>query len=105
MEPEADSEITGPDHAHEKARHAVGLVTAGHRACHEARRKERHDAEGDPAARQGDRQVPFLHPADPMRSTASAHDAAILPGMADPDRHRRSPSGRLRDAAAWGIAL
>jgi hypothetical protein len=25
--------------------------------------------------------------------------------MADPDRRRRSRSGRLRDAAVWGIAL
>ena len=25
--------------------------------------------------------------------------------MADPDRRRRSPTGQLRDAAVWGIAL
>ena len=30
---------------------------------------------------------------------------AILPGMANPDRRRRSRSGQLRDAAVWGIAL
>ena len=36
---------------------------------------------------------------------AGAHDVAILPGMADPDRRRRSRSGQVRDAAFWGIAL
>ena len=56
-------------------------------------------------ARQGDRQVPFLHRADPTRSTAGDQDAAILPGMADPDGRRRRRSGRLRDAAVWGTAL
>ena len=30
---------------------------------------------------------------------------AILPGMGDPDRRRRSRSGQLRDAVIWGVAL
>src|SRR5215211_191127 len=105
VEPESDAEVAGADHAHEEARPTLGLVTAEHGVCQEARRKEGHDAEGDPSARQGDRQVPFLHCADPMRSTAGARDAAILPGMVDPDRRRRNRSGRLRDAVVWGTAL
>jgi hypothetical protein len=105
MEPDADSEVSGADHAYEEASAAVGAATAEHGVCQEARRKDGHDAEGDPSARQGDRQVPCLHPADPMRSTADADDAAILPTMADPDRRRRSRSGRLGDALVWGIAL
>jgi hypothetical protein len=105
LEPEADSEVAGTDHAYEEARPALRVATAGHRACHEARRKQRHDTESDPSARQADGQVPFLHRADPTRSTADAQDAAILPGMVDPDRRRRSPSGRLGDAVVWGTAL
>jgi hypothetical protein len=105
LEPEADSEVAGTDHAYEEARPALGMTTAGHRACHEARHKKRHDTEGDPSARQGNRQVPFLHRGDPTRSTAGAQDAAILPGMADPDRRRRSRASQLRDAVVWGIAL
>jgi hypothetical protein len=103
LEPEADSEVAGTDHANEETRRAIGA--AGHRACQETRRKQRHDTEGDPSARQADGQGPFLHRADPTRSTGSAQRAAILPGMVDPDRRRRSRSGQLRDAAVWGIAL
>jgi hypothetical protein len=105
LEPEADSEVAGADHAYEEARPALGAGFAGHRARHEARRKERHDAEGDSSACQGGRQLPFLHRVDLMRSTAGPPDAAILPGMVDSDGRRRSRSGRLRDAVAWGIAL
>src|SRR4051794_40200994 len=91
LEPEADSEVAGTDHAYEEARPALGAATAGHRACHEAGRKERHDTEGDPSARQGDRQVPFLH-------------CAILRDRQPALRLRRySPAWRIRTDAGGAV--
>ena len=64
----SQAEVAGADHAGEEARPALGPVTAGHYAADQLRRQERHDADGDPPARQRDRQLPSLHRPDGTRS-------------------------------------
>jgi hypothetical protein len=88
--PEPQAEVAGADHAGKETRRALGPGTAGHCAAHQLRRQERHHADGDPPARQDDRQVPSIHQPDRTRTAvgryktgsflaATAHNAAILP--------------------------
>src|SRR5687768_16073579 len=44
-------------------------------------------------------------PPDSLIPRGDLNSAAILRGMGDPDRRRRSRSGRLLDALIWGTAL
>jgi hypothetical protein len=67
QQPKSQAEVARTDHAGEEARPALGPVTAGHCAAHQLRRQKRHDADCDPPARQGDRQLPSLHRPDGTR--------------------------------------
>src|SRR3954470_8538233 len=104
-QPESQAEVTGADHSSEEARPALRPATAGDRAAHQARRQKRHDADPDPSARQADRQLSSLHPADATRGRRPVTTPRYSRGMLDPDRRRRSSSGRILDALLWGAAL
>ena len=94
-----EGEVAGPDHAEEEARPARVPVRAHHRAAHKSRRQKRHDADGDPSARQADRQVPGLHRPILRDQAPAARPAAILPRHGGTGPTQTKP---LRPAARRG---
>src|SRR5919108_1091765 len=99
-----EGEVAGPNYAEEEARPAGVRVRAHHRAAHNPRRQKRHNADGDSSASQADRQVPGLH-RPILRDQAPPTRPGDTARMAEPDRRRRSRSGRMLDGVVWGAAL
>src|SRR5919109_1767596 len=99
-----EGEVAGPNYAEEEARPAGVRVRAHHRAAHTPRRQKRHNADGDSSASQADRQVPGLH-RPILRDQAPPTRPGDTARMAEPDRRRRSRSGRMLDGVVWGAAL